>query len=440
MIIPPVRAKLKRLDLNRIKGDVYAQKSIIMEPVPLEQVKIEWVTQAPNQEVMQIAELVGHQDVTEIDTSTEHAWLVVLGHFAQALNLVDELAEVPLEQRKGPEGTIPQTKLIEFLVGILGGIEHLQELNKGAQPIATDPTIAEAWGQSIFRHYAQVSRMLAVADEETLAAVIEVLRTISAPFIQEVVMAQVKQKGGLMIDVDLTGRAVSPTSSDYEEASFGWMADGVSKGYQDALVSLGSERWHRLLLSLQRYSGRTLSVECLQAAITEGEEVLQVRPQRRVALVQARREELVVNIDEVYAKLDRNQQKETSLWATIRVAQADIDHYQTEVNRLKNDYQTKGWSERPHSQLAKMRRKLTSAQKRRERAWRDLTKLQQRSERLQQKINQLEETLLALDEWLAYLDADNRANPNPVPIIVRIDAGFSTGSNLTWLIEMGYTV
>ena len=230
MIMPPAGAKLERLSLDRIRGDLSTQKPTIMEPVPLKQVKIEWVVKAPDQEARQIAELVGHQEVGEIDTSTEHAWLVVLGHFDQALNLVAELAEVPLEQRKGPDGTIPQTKLIEFLVGILGGIEYLQELNKGAQPIATDETIAQAWGQTIFRHYSQVSRMLEVADEETLGAVIEVLRTVSAPYIQEVVMAEVKQKGGLMIDVDLTGRVVSPTSSDYEEASFGWMDDGVSNG------------------------------------------------------------------------------------------------------------------------------------------------------------------------------------------------------------------
>ncbi len=37
-------------------------------------------------------------------------------------------------------------------------------------------------------------------------------------------------------------------------------------------------------------------------------------------------------------------------------------------------------------------------------------------------------------------DADNRANPNSVSIVLRIDAGFSTGPNLAWLIEMGYTL
>jgi len=441
MVIPPAAAKLEHLGLDRISEGVAAQKPIIMEPIPLEKVEIKWVYQEPNPEAIRIAELVGEQEVEEeIDATTDHAWLVVLGHFAQALKLVTKLAEVPLEQRKGPEGTIPQTKLIEFLVGIVGGIEYLQDLNKGSQPIVKDQSIAEAWGQAIFRHYSQVSRTLEVADEETLAAVVEVLRTVSAPFIQAAVLEEIKQKGRLMIDVDLAGRVVSPTSSDYDEATFGWMDDGLSKGYQAALASLVSERWHRLLLTLQRYTGRTLSAECLQAALTEVEEVLQVRPRRRVELVQARRQAMMSHIEQLQAQGERNQQEQRELWVRTREAQAEIEQYQVEVNQLENEYQAKGWRERPHGQLAKIRRKLTAAQKRNARAWRDLTQLQQRAERLQQKINQPQEELLALDEWLAYLEADNMANPNPVSMVVRIDAGFSTGSNLTWLIEMGYTV
>jgi len=41
-------------------------------------------------------------------------------------------------------------------------------LNQGAQAIASDPTVAEAWGQRLFRHYSQVSRSLEAADEQTL--------------------------------------------------------------------------------------------------------------------------------------------------------------------------------------------------------------------------------------------------------------------------------
>ena len=40
----------------------------------------------------------------------------------------------------------------------------------------------------------------------------------------------------------------------------------------------------------------------------------------------------------------------------------------------------------------------------------------------------------------AQLEADNAANPDPVKMIARLDAGFGTDPNVTWLIEMGYIV
>ncbi len=38
------------------------------------------------------------------------------------------------------------------------------------------------------------------------------------------------------------------------------------------------------------------------------------------------------------------------------------------------------------------------------------------------------------------MEADNAANPDPVKMIARLDAGFGTDPNVTWLIEMGYIV
>jgi hypothetical protein len=387
-----------------------------------------------------IAELVGDREVAEvIDATTDYAWLVVLGHFARALGVVSGLSQVPLKQRQGADEVPPQTKLIEFLVGILGGIDYLQELNLGPEPIATDPTIIEAWGQTIFRHYSQVSRTLEVADEETLAAVVAMIRTISKPFIQQALMETLKRHGQLMLDVDLTGRQVSPTSMDYPAADFGWMDDDVHKGYQAAVTSLVCERWGRLLLTLQRYSGRTLSADCLQAAIKEVEQVLQVRPRRRVELVQARRQGVLTRQEQMWAKLTANQQHQEQVWHRLRQAKREAQQLQTELSHLADDQQHPGPA-RPYSQVAKCQRRLTTAQKCQDRAWRDLAKLQTQASRLQHRLSEEQTQLLALDEWLAYLEADNAANPNPMPIVVRLDAGFSTGLNLTWLIEMGYIV
>ena len=236
----------------------------------------------PSPEAQRMAQLIGERVVGEaIDATTDHAWLIVLGYVAQALGLVTGLERVPIKQRKG-RGCGPQTKLIEFLAGILGGIEYLQDLNKSDNPIAKDATVVEAWNQAAFVHYSGVSRTLDAAEEETLLAVVEVLQAVSRPFIDAAVMETMRQEGQLVIDVDLTGRKVSPTSTDYAAASFGWMDDGISKGYQAAMTSLVCTRWKRLMLTLQRYTGRTSSAECLQAAVQGVEQLLGIRPRRRV--------------------------------------------------------------------------------------------------------------------------------------------------------------
>jgi hypothetical protein len=394
----------------------------------------------PGPEAQRMAQLIGERVVGEaIDASTDHAWLIVLGYVAQALGLVTGLERVPLKQRKGPECE-PQAKLIEFLVGILGGIEYLQDLNKSDNPIAKDATVVEAWDQATFVHYSGVSRTLDAAEEETLSAVMEVLQAVSRPFIDAAVMETIRQEGQLMIDVDLTGREVSPTSSDYAEASFGWMDDDIRKGYQAAVTSLVCERWKRLMLTLQRYTGRTSSAECLQAAVQAVEQLLGIRPRRRVELIQARRRRLLARIYGWQTKLERTQQEENIRWQRIREARAEEQILQGTVVDLERVYQTQGRPERPHSQLAKARRKLTSAHKREQRAWRDLRKLQRKRNKQQCEVDKLEKELFPLEERLDYLETDNQSNLNPVSIVMRIDAGFSTGPNLAWLIEMGYIV
>jgi hypothetical protein len=81
-----------------------------------------------------------------------------------------------------------------------------------------------------------------------------------------------------------------------------------------------------------------------------------------------------------------------------------------------------------------------SAEKRERRAWRDLNKQHRKRDRQQRNLDELQQDLISLDEWLNHLETDNQTNLNPVCIVLRVDAGFSTGPNLTWLIEMGYAI
>ena len=62
-------------------------------------------------------------------TNTEQGMLVAFGEFLQQHGLLDRLRQVPSAQKA--HDFAPQAKLIEFLVGIMSGIEPLQDLNHG---------------------------------------------------------------------------------------------------------------------------------------------------------------------------------------------------------------------------------------------------------------------------------------------------------------------
>jgi hypothetical protein len=171
-------------------------------------------------EAERIAALVGPRDLGQaVDASTDHALLVLLGEYARHLGLIKHLQAVPIDQRQGDYA--PQSKLIEFLVGILAGLEHLEDLNQAPNPLVKDQAVITSWGQAGFAHYSGVSRTLSAAGDDTLSEVIEVLETVSQPFIDAEVMALARQGRALVLDTDLTGRKVSSTSTTYQRLSSG---------------------------------------------------------------------------------------------------------------------------------------------------------------------------------------------------------------------------
>jgi hypothetical protein len=328
---------------------------------------------------------------------TDHALLVILGQFATKLGLLDALQHIPIPQRNGDH--TPQAKLIQFFVGILAGLEYLHDFNDAAHPLAMDRALIASWGQHAFAHYSSLSRTLAAADQATLTALQQALQTITQPFLASEVTAILRQVGLLLIDIDLTGRPVSPTSTSYHDADFGWMDDTVGKGYQALLLSLSGGPSGRLLLQGRRYPGRTQSAEVLQAALRLLEAQLGGHPRRRTELVAARIEAL--------------QQRHARTSALLAQAVAQ--------------------------QRQRFSAALTGRQtpQRREMA---IGRLGRRIGRLQAEQQQLAQQIRTLECWHQSLAADNAQPTARLPIVLRLDAGFSTDANLSWLIELGYTI
>jgi hypothetical protein len=118
----------------------------------------------------------------------------------------------------------------------------------------------------------------------------------------------------------------------------------------------------------------------------------------------------------------------------------EIARLEAEVTELEAVYQTQGRPERAHSHLAKTRHRLASARTKLDQAPQQLHKAEQAAIPHRQRLAQLYTERDQLAAYLAQLQADNQNNTAPVTIILRLDAGFGTGPNLTWLIEMGYLV
>ena len=359
-------------------------------------------------------------------SNTQHGMLVAWGEFLNQHGLIDRLMAVPIPQRT--RTFVPQTKLVELLSGILSGMEHLADLNDSPHPLVKDLLVAQAWGQSSWAHYSSVSRTLDACTEETVTAVEEAITEFSRPFILTAVQTLLQRGAPIVYDFDLTGQAVSATSQTYPEAAFGWMNDGVKLGYQLARVCLASHSPDRIWLAGFHHSGDTVSVTCLRELVQAAEAQTHLRPRRRTELMPPR----IVAQQEIIARLRRlvDQQAEK--------VQVGHQTQRTLIGQLSQaDELQKGLISKP--KLARLQTQVGSWRKRLPRLETQIAQAEQVLTKHQTRLREQEVALRQLQTWQSQLEADNRANPDPPRYVeARMDAGFVSGENLTWLLEMGY--
>ncbi len=294
--------------------------------------------------------------------------------------------------------------------------------------MAQDTVVARAWGQLGFAHYSTVSRTLDTCDEQTVKDVERVIAEFSRPFIATAVQELLRRGAPLVYDFDLTRQAVSPTSTTYEGVGFGWMDDSVKLGYQLARVCLSARDSTRHWLAGFHHSGDTVSKACLKELVQAAETQTDVRPRRRTELVQQRIEAQT----EVIARWERlADQQRTKLNRLHQTAQGLI-------GKVYHTQQTLAQAVSP-AKSARLTAQIEGWQKRQARLAAQMAQCQQVLLKHLAQLAEQERVLAELRAWQAQLVADNQNNPDPPPYVeARMDAGFVSGENLTWLLEMGY--
>ena len=358
---------------------------------------------------------------------TDHGLLVAFGEFLQQHGLLNQLMQVPIPQKTGT--FTPSAKLIEFLAGLFSGIEYLSDLNDAPHPLAQDDLVARAWGLSGFAHYSGVSRTLRACDATTVAAVRQVIETFSQPFIRTAVHELTRRGRPIVYDVDLMGQPVSATSTTYRAVGFGWMDDAVRLGYQLARVCLTTATGERLWLNGFHHPGNTVSSACLQELVRSAEAQTHLRPHRRTQLVQQR-----------LAALEQLRERPQRLWAQQQTKRANLQ--QTELQVRVHIAQAEETQKKPGKTAYSERRRgqLATWQARLPRLARQVSECERALANHETYLNELTTRLMDLKAWQAQLETDNQANPDPPVCEVRMDSGFSSDAQLTWLIEMGYQV
>ena len=352
--------------------------------------------------------------------------LVAFGEFLSQHGVLEELMQVPIPQRTRTYP--PQGKLVEFLAAIMSGNERLEDLNAGPRPLAKDEIVTKAWGQTGFAHYSTVSRTLDVCNPATVSGVEEVIHRFSRPFIAKAINNLLQHGDEIVYDFDLTGQAVSASSTTYPDVAFGWMDNAIKLGYQLARVCLSPDKEDRIWLAGFHHPGNTVSQSCLKELVGAAEAQTGIRPRRRVEYVGQRIEAHNQEMARTRRLIAQHEQHRDTLQAIQDRLIGQLYWADQEQKRLNFP-----------KKLAYLQKQVPTWQARQPRLANQLAHTQRVLANHQTDLAQQARALEQLQLWQAQLDQDNQTNPDPPAYVeARMDAGFMSGTNLTWLLEMGY--
>ena len=368
---------------------------------------------------------------------TQHAMLIIWGHFARSIGLRERLAQVPIGQKTVTH--TPQDKLLEFLMGLLSGMEYLTDLSAGPTPLVNDRAVARAWQLDTLADASTLSRTLHACDAATVAALRVALDAVGQPFLDQAITDLRTHRQRLVLDADLTGRPVSSTSRTYPAAAFGYMDGELRLGYQLAEICVHTTHFGRQWLSARHHPGSMVSAPCLLQLIRDAEQRLQCHPRRRTELVAQRVAQTTALLAEQERLAEQHEHRIQQQRQRLERLKAQIRAGQTQVDWLRvvpASRRQRG----PYSQFNRLQDQIEGWQRQQERAQTQIEHSQAVVQRQRARAQTLQAEQERLQAYLEHLRRDNAEQIDAPCCTIRLDAGFSSGENLTALIELGYDV
>ena len=380
--------------------------------------------------------------LTTNETSpTQHAMVIVWGHFARTIGVLARLAQVPIDQKTVRRA--PYEKLVEFLLGLLTGIEYLTDLSEGAAPLVKDAEVAAAWQLNPLADASGVSRTLQACDEQTVMMLESQLDAVGQPFLDRAVGDLRQRHMPLVLDADLTGRPVSSTSQTFPGAAFGYMDGEVRLGYQLAEICLHTTLFGRQWLSAQHHPGDMVSAPCLLALVQAAEQRLGCHPRRRTELIQPRIAACEQAMLAALAQTTGANERVTRATARLTRLTAQIQHAEVRIQTLRGQ-PASARQAGPYSQCNRLLKQQAGWQAQLGRAQAQLAQATAVADRQRQRLLTEAETYQAdrqrLQARYERFCVENAQQPDAPHCRIRLDAGFTTGANLTELIELGYDI
>jgi hypothetical protein len=87
----------------------------------------------------------GHDQQRKTKARHSSRLLVAWGWFAEHISLIRQFQALSLKQKHYHHRF--QTKVLEFMVAILAGLQHLQAISLASHPLKKDQAVAQAWEQ-----------------------------------------------------------------------------------------------------------------------------------------------------------------------------------------------------------------------------------------------------------------------------------------------------